>query len=339
MIKKFIKVIVVMVVLNSVASMCAMLQEPALYKLEDSDDEELQVDDSDVPGAPMTEKEMATVNRIAAFCVKRAADIFPLLSPLLPVDGVVDMVLDYAKPTRRDVAQANRNLIKAVRYNSEKEVVIALNEGANPSKVVEKLTMRRMLGREVSGGEPLLARAVERGNVTIIKALVEHKGDVNAANRSRHTILHTALRSRMSALLAHQADIVALLLNHQACVNARDELSATPLMYAIRIGLPEIVKMFMQVGADPEIVDWEQKNAWAEAEGKPGMLKIMREALHERAQAAAILLKEDAMVDDVEVAKESVPERDSAEMMDDHAALGATAKKEKRRRTDQWGFF
>lgn len=319
MIKKLVGIIVVVTVLSSVARVCAMrvVQEPTRYK--NSDDEELGVNDVDMPVLPMSEREVAAVNRVAELNTKRAEEIFPFLSPVLPIDGVVKMVFDYEKLTRGDVALANKRLVKAVKSNNEQAVIAALSEGANPSKVVNKKQMYTGYG-DVSSGESLLMKAAQEGHVGVIKALLEHKADVSMVDRHGSTVLHNAVTYRSPELSAYRATLVGLLVNNQACVNAvGGGMHTTPLIYAIRFNHTEVVKILMSAGADPEFIDWQKNSAWTEAEEKPEITQIMKEALQERALAtAAVALLQEAVIGADEV-EHSVRGVDDTQMVDEEA--------------------
>jgi len=85
--------------------------------------------------------------------------------------------------------------------------------------------------------------AVKNVDIEIVKMLLDRGADVDAINPSSVTPLHIAVGSK-------KVEIVELLLNHGACVNARDCNSSTPLLLAAKDGSEEIVKLLLKHGAD-----------------------------------------------------------------------------------------
>ena len=85
--------------------------------------------------------------------------------------------------------------------------------------------------------------AVRNGDIEIVKMLLDRGADVDAINLYNVTPLHIAVESK-------KVEIVELLLNHGACVNARDCNSSTPLLLAAKDGSEEIVKLLLKHGAD-----------------------------------------------------------------------------------------
>src|SRR5688500_10593653 len=84
-------------------------------------------------------------------------------------------------------------------------------------------------------GYTALRLASAGGHIGIVKALLEHGANTNAADEAE---FYTAL---MGASANGHTEIVSLLLNHGADVNAKDDYDATALTRAAEHGYLEIV--------------------------------------------------------------------------------------------------
>ena len=82
--------------------------------------------------------------------------------------------------------------------------------------------------------------AAWKGHAEIVKLLLESKADVNAAN----------IYSATALIVASQTDIVKALLEAKADVNAAHANGGTALSRAASIGNTEIVRMLLEAGAD-----------------------------------------------------------------------------------------
>jgi uncharacterized protein len=89
---------------------------------------------------------------------------------------------------------------------------------------------------------PLMMAAL-RGRTEIVRKLVARDADVN---KTGWTPLHYAATS------AH-LDIIELLLEHHAYIDAESPNGTTPLMMAAMYGTPAAVKLLLESGADPTL--------------------------------------------------------------------------------------
>jgi uncharacterized protein len=89
---------------------------------------------------------------------------------------------------------------------------------------------------------PLMMAAL-RGRTEIVRKLVARDADVN---KTGWTPLHYAATS------AH-LDIIELLLEHHAYIDAESPNGTTPLMMAAQYGSPEAVKLLLEAGADASL--------------------------------------------------------------------------------------
>lgn len=154
-----------------------------------------------------------------------------------------------------------------------------------------------------TGESPLMA-AVRAGSVDIVKALLEHGADVNAAEKVRG---QTAL---MWAVSQRHPDVVRILLDHGADVRIRtrsnpqllytgessgagrnpadwvmetiDQGGSTALMFAARQGDVESAKLLLAAGASPNEV------------AADGMSALVLASYSDHANVAGLLLNKDA---------------------------------------------
>lgn len=97
-------------------------------------------------------------------------------------------------------------------------------------------------------GVPALSMAVDIGNASIVKFLVEQGAFVDMTDEKKVTPLMRAAGNgdKMSS---------AVLLYYKADPNAGDSLGETPLMKAARVGSLDVVKLLIEAGADVGIQD------------------------------------------------------------------------------------
>lgn len=95
------------------------------------------------------------------------------------------------------------------------------------------------------GETPLMLAAI-KGNLPAVQALLARGADVNQPGWAP---LHYAV----SGGTPQHAQIVALLLEHSAYIDATSPNGSTPLMLAARYGSDDIVRLLLQEGADPTL--------------------------------------------------------------------------------------
>ena len=89
------------------------------------------------------------------------------------------------------------------------------------------------------------ATAAQKRDIGALRALVQSKVDVNAAQPDGTTALHWAV-------VWNNDDAVKLLLRAGANVNARNRFGATPLSEAVTSGSAVMVEALLKAGADPQ---------------------------------------------------------------------------------------
>jgi ankyrin repeat protein len=96
---------------------------------------------------------------------------------------------------------------------------------------------------EVSNGVNAMTIAAKFGYIQIVRELLEHGANVNAANDDGITAL-------MEASLINKLIIVQYLIDHGANVNQRDNAGRTALIFACAKSFPSMIKYLISAGAD-----------------------------------------------------------------------------------------
>lgn len=158
-------------------------------------------------------------------------------------------------------AGAYEDFFKALQQDNVREVQTLLQRGLDPNtvspdgipalmialrqsslKVAELLAAHPKTRTEVRNDkdESVLMLAALKGHTSLVEKLIANDADVN---KTGWTPLHYA------ATGGH-VDILALLLEHSAYIDAESPNGTTPLMMAALYGSPEAVKHLIQAGAD-----------------------------------------------------------------------------------------
>jgi ankyrin repeat protein len=90
-------------------------------------------------------------------------------------------------------------------------------------------------------------RAVLNGNVAGIKQALGHGVNVDTTFQCNYCVAETALRY---AVAVGRADIVKLLLELGANVDAKNFYGKTALMYAVAVGRTDLIKILLEKGAN-----------------------------------------------------------------------------------------
>jgi len=151
------------------------------------------------------------------------------------VKAVLSRGLD---PNLRDPVRGETGLIIAIRYDAMQVVRLLL---AQPKLKVDQ---------QAANGNTALMMAAFQKNKPAVLALLEHGAQVN---RPGWTALHYAAASG-------DLDIMKLLLERSAFIDAASPTGTTPLMLAAREGQEQAVKLLLEEGADATLKD----RAWHE---------------------------------------------------------------------------
>lgn len=96
---------------------------------------------------------------------------------------------------------------------------------------------------ELGSGKSPLHRAAERGQVTVVKYLLDHGASIDQLSPRKETALHLAAHVGQNA-------VVKLLLERKANVEARDNAGWTPLYYASSQGYRAVGETLLEQGAN-----------------------------------------------------------------------------------------
>lgn len=126
---------------------------------------------------------------------------------------------------------------------------------------------------ERSAKAEALAKAAERGDVSMLKLLVEQGADINGINRWGS---ETAL---MKAAYYGHADAARWLIDRGADIEARDSRGNTALNHAAWMGKEEVISLLLAHGADTNAVNRLNWNSLMQAalEGHVGSARILLE--------------------------------------------------------------
>ncbi len=182
--------------------------------------------------------------------------VFSLLLLVLPAWG--DEAADLVKSTQLDNASAvKRLLVQGGNPNvidpasGEPLLVIAAREGAD--RVAEFLLAHKdiQLEQRAANGNTALMMAAFKMNQALVRKLLA-KGAV--VTYPGWTPLHYAAA-------AGSTEIVAILLEHHAYIDAESPSQITPLMLAAREGQEAVVVQLLAAGADATLKNNEQLTA------------------------------------------------------------------------------
>jgi len=140
----------------------------------------------------------------------------------------------------------DRPLFRAVKSGNIDVVKLLLEKGADPNVSFDDAT-----------GSPLDS-AVLGGDPEMVRLLIAGGAKVNYKMRGAYTALHSACLAKESP---SSLEIVAVLLESGAEVNAVTHIGLTPLMNAVEADNTSLVKLLLSRGADPSIKNFQGRTA------------------------------------------------------------------------------
>lgn len=129
----------------------------------------------------------------------------------------------------------------------EHALAVAIQHGA--TRVADFLARQNAVdvnARNRAGETPLMMAAIKGDLALARRLIVAREAEVNQPG---WTALHYAASSKSPA----SADMVHLLLEHHAYIDAESPNRTTPLMMASQYGREEIVSLLLKAGADPTL--------------------------------------------------------------------------------------
>ncbi len=170
---------------------------------------------------------------------------------------------DFFKAIADDKPQAVMQLLErgfdpnTVDQNGQAAVLVA--QARESYKVLDQLIAwpdTRVEARNTAD-ESVLMLAALKGQLSRCQVLIERGADVN---KTGWTPLHYA------ATGGH-VEVIRLLLDRHAYIDAGSPNGSTPLMMAARYGNASAVKLLLEEGADPSVKNEQGMNAWDFANG------------------------------------------------------------------------
>ena len=157
----------------------------------------------------------------------------------------------FAAIERDDASTITTLLLRGFDVNTRDpkgQVGLTLALHAGSLKVFDVLLLGSNLqveARNAKDESPLMIAAL-RGHVGAVRALIARDADVN---KTGWTPLHYAATGTQP----QQPEIIALLLEHHAFIDAASPNGTTPLMMAAHYGTRDSVLLLLQEGADPSL--------------------------------------------------------------------------------------
>lgn len=184
--------------------------------------------------------------------LRRSLLLLPLAAGFASVAARAGSFEDFFAAIQRDDADTLTTLLlrgfDANTRDTKGQVGLTLALQGGNLKAFEVLLLGSNLqvdARNAQDETPLMMAAL-RGHVNAARTLIERGADVN---KTGWTPLHYAATGTQP----QQPEIIALLLENHAYIDAESPNGTTPLMMAVHYGTRDAVQLLLQEGADPSI--------------------------------------------------------------------------------------
>ncbi len=191
----------------------------------------------------------------------------------------------FAAARRDDESTVVKLAFRGLDLNTRDEhgnhaLLVAIREGS--LKVANFLLEQPLVqveARNPRGESPLMMAAI-KGQLPLAKRLIERKAEVNKPGWAP---LHYAAANAEPVGL----DLVRLLLEHHAYIDAESPNKTTPLMMAARYGSPQVVQLLLEEGADATLKNEQGLNAldFAQVAERKDAVRLLTVALRARQPA------------------------------------------------------
>lgn len=156
-------------------------------------------------------------------------------------------------------------------------LLLAIREGS--LKVANFLVSQPIVeveARNANGESPLMMAAI-KGQLPLARRLIDRKAEVN---KPGWTPLHYAASNAEPV----GRDLVRLLLDHHAYIDAESPNKTTPLMMAAQYGSAEVVRLLLEEGADPTLRNQQNLSAldFAQRGERKDAVRLLTAALRAR---------------------------------------------------------
>lgn len=184
--------------------------------------------------------------------LRRSLLLLPLAAGLASMPARAGSFEDFFVAIQRDDASTLTTLLlrgfDVNTRDTKGQVGLTLALQGGNLKAFEVLLLGSNLqvdARNAQDETPLMMAAL-RGHVNAARTLIERGADVN---KTGWTPLHYAATGTQP----QQPEIIALLLEHHAYIDAESPNGTTPLMMAVHYGTRDSVQLLLQEGADPSL--------------------------------------------------------------------------------------
>lgn len=206
------------------------------------------------------------------------------MAVITPAVMAADDVASFTRAIKQDNDLTMRGLLSrgfdpnSATENGSPGLYVALQEGSmKVASVLLDSPKLKAESRNAADESPLMMAAL-KGQVDVVKRLIARDADVN---KPGWTPLHYA------ATNGH-TEVIRLLLEHHAFIDAQSPNGTTPLMMAASYGSPEAVKLLLESGADFSMRNQKQMTAmdFAKNAARPDAIDLLQQAERYRAQRA-----------------------------------------------------